>query len=169
MLQARRKSRCHAPRDLVQEDLATMGKAGQKILGGRAIEFWRSFKRKMPVRAWFREKGIRIQANYLSKRSGFCTRTAREKSSSWNPRIPGDMNNFPESPMSRGFSRAREVARRSRSIMTGAFFLHGQGSRNSKGRRVLESSRCTSVGRGTLCGRLTARARSSPYYMNLAT
>jgi len=46
---------CHAPRDLVQEDLATMGKAGQKILRARhrVLEI---LQRENACSAWFREK-----------------------------------------------------------------------------------------------------------------
>ena len=46
---------CHAPRDLVQEDLATMGKAGQKILRARhrVLEI---LQKENACSAWFREK-----------------------------------------------------------------------------------------------------------------
>jgi len=46
---------CHAPRDLVQEDLANMGKAGQKILRARhrVLEI---LQRENACSAWFREK-----------------------------------------------------------------------------------------------------------------
>src|SRR5207244_713760 len=46
---------CHAPRDLVQEDLAAMGKPGQKILRARdrVLEILQT---ENACSAWFREK-----------------------------------------------------------------------------------------------------------------
>jgi len=76
------KTGCPAPRDRVQEDLARMGKSGQKFCG-RAKGFSKSCEPKTPVR---RGSGKRIRIQRTSFERSALKWTARETSLSRNPK-----------------------------------------------------------------------------------
>jgi hypothetical protein len=108
---------CHAPRDLVQEDLATMGKAGQKILGARdrVLEILQT---ENACSAWFREKDSN-PANTFRTLSFALDRKGEEfvlKSKN-----PGDMNIFRSPYVARVFQGGGSYATITIN-MTGAFF-----------------------------------------------
>ncbi len=81
---------CHAPRDLVQEDLAAMGKAGQKILRARD-RILEILQTENACSAWFREKDSN-PADTFRTLSFAVDRKGEEFV--LESRNPGDMNIF---------------------------------------------------------------------------
>ena len=108
---------CHAPRDLVQEDLAAMGKAGQKILWARdrVLEILQT---ENACSAWFREKDSN-PANTFRTLS-FALDRKREEFV-LESKNPGDMNIFRSPYVARVFQGDGSCATITIN-MTGAFF-----------------------------------------------
>jgi len=83
-------------------------------------------------------------------------------------RNPGDMSIFRNPYVARVFQADGSYATITNQPKRSVFLSNGQGRRSSKGRRALESSRHTRVGRRAYQGD-SMHAQISPYYMNLAT
>jgi hypothetical protein len=108
---------CHAPRDLVQEDLATMGKPGQKILRARerVLEILQT---ENACSAWFREKDSN-PADTFRTLSFAVDRKGEEFV--LESRNPGDMSIFRSPYVARVFQGDGSYATITIN-MTGAFF-----------------------------------------------
>jgi hypothetical protein len=108
---------CHAPRDLVQEDLAAMGKAGQKILRARdrVLEILQT---ENACSAWFREKDSN-PADTFRTLSFAADRKGEEFV--LESKNPGDMNIFRSPYVARVFQGDGSYATITIN-MTGAFF-----------------------------------------------